>query len=322
MAKGGRSRPEGIIARHQLHCASATGASCDCRPSYQAQAYSPRDRRTIRKTFRSLADARAWRVDTKSALRAGTIRAPTRSLLETGANLWRKAGAETRTAPGYNLANAEFELWTLAVKADGFVLALESHRDRLHLARRLFERAGRDETLDKNFRVQALTNLGNSYDELGRDFDGLAAYEEALQIDPTFGMALGNKGVALVGIAQFMGEHVPAVLRRAEQALDGALKDKDRILAIGGRSALRHFEDERSRIKMATSTRTEAAPRWKDPHLRWCASHRLFLHVSPECLSEASDSTDPLFFRGVTTGLSDEDQERVKDLVDAFNVIK
>jgi len=102
MAKGGRSRLEGIIARHRLHCASATGASCDCRPSYQAQAYSPRDRRTIRKTFRSLADARAWRIDTKSALRAGTIRAPTRTTINDTAETWlaaAKAGV-VRTRSG------------------------------------------------------------------------------------------------------------------------------------------------------------------------------------------------------------------------------
>jgi hypothetical protein len=55
-----RLRPEGIVARHTRHCASRSGRSCDCRPGYQAQVYSPRDRRTIRKTFRTLADARAW----------------------------------------------------------------------------------------------------------------------------------------------------------------------------------------------------------------------------------------------------------------------
>jgi hypothetical protein len=105
MARGGRSRPEGIIARHQLHCASSTGAHCDCRPSYQAQAYSPRNRKTIRKTFRSLADARAWRGDTKSALRAGTIRTPTRTTINDTAETWlaaAKAGvARTRSGEPY-----------------------------------------------------------------------------------------------------------------------------------------------------------------------------------------------------------------------------
>ncbi len=85
---GRRSRPEGIIARHRRHCASTAGASCDCRPSYQAQAYSPRDRKTIRRTFASLAEARAWRTETKAALRAGTLRAPTRTTISEAAETW------------------------------------------------------------------------------------------------------------------------------------------------------------------------------------------------------------------------------------------
>jgi hypothetical protein len=43
-------------------------ASAACRPAYQAQVFSPHDRRTIRKRFPSLAEARAWRADTKAAL--------------------------------------------------------------------------------------------------------------------------------------------------------------------------------------------------------------------------------------------------------------
>jgi hypothetical protein len=74
--------PEGITLRHRSRCAARSGRPCDCRPAYQAQVYSPRDRKTLRKTFGSLADARAWRSEIHTALNRGTLRAPSRTTLE------------------------------------------------------------------------------------------------------------------------------------------------------------------------------------------------------------------------------------------------
>jgi integrase len=42
-----KRRPEGIVARHRRHCESHVGGACVCRPTYQAQVFSPRDRKTI-----------------------------------------------------------------------------------------------------------------------------------------------------------------------------------------------------------------------------------------------------------------------------------
>jgi hypothetical protein len=47
-------RAEGITLRHRQGC-TAPQAPCRCSPAYQAQVFSPRDRRTIRKSFKSLA---------------------------------------------------------------------------------------------------------------------------------------------------------------------------------------------------------------------------------------------------------------------------
>ncbi len=100
-----RRRPEGITVRHGRHCASPGGGGCACQPAYQAQVFSPRDRRTIRKTFRSLSEARAWRADTKAALQQGTLRAPTRTTLAEASDDWlcaARAGiARTRSGDPY-----------------------------------------------------------------------------------------------------------------------------------------------------------------------------------------------------------------------------
>ncbi|MFN8164215.1 MAG: hypothetical protein U0R26_10415 [Solirubrobacterales bacterium] len=101
-----RQRPEGIVIRHTRACAAkATEAPCDCRPGYQAQVFSSLEQRTIRKTFRTLADARAWRAETKSALDRGTLKAPSRITLNQAAEDWllaAKAGViRTRSGERY-----------------------------------------------------------------------------------------------------------------------------------------------------------------------------------------------------------------------------
>jgi integrase len=100
-----RHRPEGIVVRHSRRCASQRGESCDCRPGYQAQVFSARDAKTIRKTFRTLSDARAWRAEAHSALRAGTLRAPTRMTLAEAAEEWLVAAraeiVRTRSGTAY-----------------------------------------------------------------------------------------------------------------------------------------------------------------------------------------------------------------------------
>jgi hypothetical protein len=90
MASGARTRPkpEGIVVRHRRFCGSAEGRACSCRPGYQAQAYSPREERTIRRTFASLAEARAWRQETQVAVRAGKARAPSRTTLAEASEEW------------------------------------------------------------------------------------------------------------------------------------------------------------------------------------------------------------------------------------------
>jgi integrase len=53
--------------------------------------FSPRDQKTIRKTFKTLADARAWRAETQTELRRGLARAPSRTTLAEAAEEWLQA---------------------------------------------------------------------------------------------------------------------------------------------------------------------------------------------------------------------------------------
>jgi hypothetical protein len=50
-------------------------------------------------------------------------------------------------------------------------------------------------------RAQILTNLGNGFNHLGRTVEALEIYDRALLEVPTFGMALGNRGLARESLA-------------------------------------------------------------------------------------------------------------------------
>lgn len=66
----------GIEVRHRTTCASHSGSKCNCKPAYQASVWSAREQKRLRKTFPTLAAARAWRAETQTAIRRGTMRAP------------------------------------------------------------------------------------------------------------------------------------------------------------------------------------------------------------------------------------------------------
>lgn len=68
---------EGIRRLHSTNCpARVRRGRCDCGAGYEAFVFSVRDGKKIRKTFPTLAAAKAWRADALTGIRRGTIRAP------------------------------------------------------------------------------------------------------------------------------------------------------------------------------------------------------------------------------------------------------
>ncbi len=80
----------GIDVRHGRTCPAARNpdARCRCSPSYQAHVWSARDQKRIRKTFPTLAEAKAWRAESLVALHRGTMRAPTAASLRQVWEAW------------------------------------------------------------------------------------------------------------------------------------------------------------------------------------------------------------------------------------------
>jgi hypothetical protein len=66
----------GIQVRHRTTCATRSGGKCNCKPGYQANVWSAREGKRLKKTFPTLAAARAWRAEAQTGIRRGTLRAP------------------------------------------------------------------------------------------------------------------------------------------------------------------------------------------------------------------------------------------------------
>lgn len=97
----------GIHVRHRSGCpaASSLGVRCTCSPSYQAHVWSAREHKRIRKTFRTRAEARAWRAESLVSLRRGTMRAPSSATLREVWDGWlvsaRKGTIRNRSGDAY-----------------------------------------------------------------------------------------------------------------------------------------------------------------------------------------------------------------------------
>jgi integrase len=78
----------GITLRHSRNCGLGDGDGCSCQPGYQAMAWCGRKGKVLRRTFPTLAKARAWRQATQVDLRRGALSAPTARLLREEAEAW------------------------------------------------------------------------------------------------------------------------------------------------------------------------------------------------------------------------------------------
>ena len=244
-------------------------------------------------------------------------------LIQKGIHVWKQMDLYN-SATIYNLASAELRLWQLAVKQSDLGGAWLNQANHLYEARRLYECVAKDHTADVELRLKALTFSGNSYDIVGRYVEALDCYDRALIVDPSFGMALGNRGITLLRVAPLMGSHATHLLVQAAADLDAAIRDRERVLLCGGQSALDTFERRRSLMTVSEGTlqptRNSSLP-LGDPYLDWCLKYRLFLHSSANCISIKTEILDPISFGNITFPKG-SNLDRINDVVDAFNTVK
>lgn len=160
----------------------------------------------------------------------------------------------------------------------------EAEQEIVHLRRAV--QAGRGgEVADRRHLCPMLTNLGNLMNVVGRFVEAIAYWDEALAIDPAFGMARGNRGYALAHYAHSLYERADAAL-----LLRAALFDLREALTQTLQSdAQAGFADVRDRIERALDPAfvaqveqpqapPEDMPTVEMKYRRWALARRLFLN--------------------------------------------
>jgi len=122
----------------------------------------------------------------------------------------------------YNLANGLSALFRFKIMKHPYVALFKETE--LDQARVLYRKALEYDLHDAMFVSQIWVNLGNCFDALGRVVDALECYEKALELKKDHGMALANKGQALVNYAMVAGEHERTFLLEAYSLLSQALE--------------------------------------------------------------------------------------------------
>lgn len=122
----------------------------------------------------------------------------------------------------YNLANAYLALHDLEAAKNPKIVFFNNTQ--INDAISEYKRALANDCPDKKVIAEVFVNLGNCYKRLGRVVDAIESYDQALKLQPDFGMALGNKGRALLMYASVCGDHQRTYVLDAYGLLASALK--------------------------------------------------------------------------------------------------
>jgi len=65
---------EGVVRRHARVCPTREGKRCRCKSGWEAWVYLSREKKKVRRTFKTKGEAKAWRTEALTAARKGELR--------------------------------------------------------------------------------------------------------------------------------------------------------------------------------------------------------------------------------------------------------
>lgn len=175
-------------------------------------------------------------------------------------------------------------------------------------------------------RCQVFTNLGNCMDTVGRFVEALEYWEQALALQPKFGMAVGNRGCGLETYAQTLYDPGQRLLF-AKFAHTGVTSALDKGILFDGiyPQALAHFEWVKKRIESLVPRLNEVGlhdhpmgdTEAERNYRAWCLRNRLFLNPLNDLGPHSMANRDVLMLPAFTTKVKEP-----PTLVGFFNQLK
>ena len=184
--------------------------------------------------------------------------------------------------------------------------------DEILYLRKAIEGKGFSE-IDTFMRCRILTNLGNILSHIGRFIEAIEYWNKALEIDPSFSMAIGNKGYGLVYYALSLYDlgHRNYILKGAYSLLKNELD-----LELVHPEAQKSF---RKKIKLIESMLPEkflnkkykfkkyslGALKEEKDYRKWCLENKLFLNPLNDLVSFSIAAQDIFNLPNITTGIDE-----------------
>ncbi|HUU29401.1 MAG TPA: LA2681 family HEPN domain-containing protein [archaeon] len=200
----------------------------------------------------------------------------------------------------YYLGNGYYSLYNFKRQKEPTIGCLKETE--LNKAKEFFKKATKLKIKDNFLGSQIFTNLANCYDSLGRVFDALECYDEAIKLKPDHGMALANKGIALDYLASIQGIHKSCILLEAyfllkkafeygvyPESKPGFLTYSERIENFFKGSNLLEKSPEYPKYEIKRSSKFEKF------HIEFCLKNKLYLNILNYLPLRKESVGDPVF---------------------------
>ena len=139
--------------------------------------------------------------------------------------------------------------------------------------------------LDQGHRLSISTNLGNTFSTVGRFIEALYYYDEVISHHPTFGMAIGNKGIALLYYSRLVYDpgHRGLIIRNAYSNLIKAITSELHPQALSEfERAIKQIQDSFPTKQFLEDYKPEeyslGHTKAEQDYRSWCLTKHLFLN--------------------------------------------
>jgi tetratricopeptide (TPR) repeat protein len=190
----------------------------------------------------------------------------------------------------YNLANGYNNLYLF--EKDENPLIGYFNTSKLNIAKEYYlEALNSDNSNDPEHLSKIWTNLGNCYNNFGRVVEALECFEKALKIDPYHGMAVGNKGIALLYYAKISGDHSGTFLNESyyqlSQALEFGVIPESRNYFLGNLKNIEHSHPEIAKNAINPDNfpgaKIEGDSKLERFLVKYCLENKLYLNICNVC---------------------------------------
>ena len=196
----------------------------------------------------------------------------------------------------FDLANTIFAKVEMHFKSEDGINYLLNNCNIYREARSTFWLVEKD---DSTHFERATTNIANILEKYGRNYEALSMYDRVLKVNPNFGMALGNKAIALGYYIRLAPQQSLLLLNKCYHLLKKALND-NQLAEVGGTPALAYFKNTLTGIenyfsKINTAPVEVNPPSTINKYEKFVLTNNLYLNYDFGYYYDKDSLTDNLF---------------------------